>query len=114
MEEVRRIGPEVGYVLNRKTVCYSPDGSIDFASWGPVVRDGDGDDFTFTTEGFECLGSYVGTDEYVGRETETRFRRHERLLQIIRGMRDSQAAYSLLRYSASTYHPGTFGWGGHW
>ena len=96
------MGPQVGYVLNRKTVCYSPDGSVDFASWGDVVRDESGDLFTFTTEGFECLGSYVGSDEFVGRETEARFERHSRLLDTIRAMRDSQAAYALLRYGANT------------
>ena len=52
-------------------------------------------------EGFECLGSYVGTDEYVGAQTAFRFGRHSRLVDVIRGMRDKQAAYSLTRFSAN-------------
>ena len=73
LEDVRSLGPTVGYELNYKTTLYSPDGSIDFTSWGEAVHDDDGRIFDLTTEGFECLGSFIGTDSFVGERTASRF-----------------------------------------
>ena len=43
--DIRTGGRGIGYVLNRKTGCWSPDGSVDFSLWGDAVLDDDGNPF---------------------------------------------------------------------
>ena len=50
-----------GYELNLKTELWSPDGSIDFASWGQAACDNAGNSFTVATCGFELLGRHTGS-----------------------------------------------------
>ena len=102
LADIKEEGERVaGYELNLKTELWSPDGSIDFASWGQAACDNAGNPFTVATCGFELLGSYVGDSDAVLVHVEKRVWKHKKLLSTINAMDDKQAAYTLTRYCAN-------------